>query len=104
MLPTEGTDGIDDTVHVRDRYILHVAVKFSESCFDLLRIQLVVLAIGIPEHLQNGMDIALAVVGWIGFNVSSQKIVIVFQGDTSSRILVMLPYRKRKYNCQISQI
>ena len=104
MLPTESADGIDDTVHVWNRNILHVLVEFSEAGFDLLRVQLIVLTIGIPEHLQNGMDIALTVVGWIGFNVSFQKIVIIFQGDTSSRILVIVPYRKRKYNCEILQI
>ena len=78
VFPTESTDRIDDTVHVRNSNILHVLVEFSEAGFDLLIVQLIVLTIGITEHLQNGMDIALAVVGWIGFDVSSQKIVIVF--------------------------
>ena len=36
------------------------------------------LAIGIPKHFKNGLNIAVAVVGWIGFDVSFQKIVIVF--------------------------
>ena len=35
MIPTEGTDDIDDTVHVRDWDILHVAVELGEAVFYL---------------------------------------------------------------------
>jgi hypothetical protein len=49
---------------------------FSNKCD---REQFVVLTIGIPEHLQNRMDIAVTVVGWIGFYVVFQNIVKGFQ-------------------------
>lgn len=35
VLPTEGTDRIDDTIHVCNWHILHVAVEFREASFDL---------------------------------------------------------------------
>ena len=76
MLPTESADGINDTVHIRNRYILHVAVEFSEASFDLFSVHLIVLAIGIPEHFQNGLNIAVAVVWWIGFYVGFQNVKI----------------------------
>ena len=75
MLPTESTDSIDHTVHVWDRYILHVAVEFSKAVFDLIRIQLVMLAVAIPEHLQDRACITVAVVGWIGFYVLFQSFI-----------------------------
>ena len=75
MLPTESTDRIDQTVHVRDRYILHVAVEFSEAVFDLIGIQLVMLAVAIPEHLQDRPGIAVAVAGGIGFQVVFQNVI-----------------------------
>jgi hypothetical protein len=76
MFPTESTDRIDHTVHVWDWYILHVAVEFSEAVFDLIRVHLVMLAVAIPEHLQDRPCITVTVVGWIGFDVGFQNVKI----------------------------
>ena len=75
MLPTESTDRIDHTVHVWDRYILHVAVEFSEAVFDLLRVHLVMLAVAIPEHLQDRPCITVTVVWWMGFRMVFQNVI-----------------------------
>ena len=76
MPPTESTDRIDYSVHIRDWYILQVAVEFCEAVLDLLRVHLIMLAISIPEHLQKGTDIALTVVWWIGFDVGFQNVIV----------------------------
>ena len=57
--------------------MLYVDVEFSEAVLDLLRIHLIMLAIGIPEHFQNGLDVAVAVVERIGFNIAQWTVLCV---------------------------
>ena len=74
MLPTENRRY--QSLHpCREPETRHVLVEFSKAGFDLLRVRFIVLTIGIPEYLQNGMDIAFAVVWWMGVNMVFQSLI-----------------------------
>ena len=103
MLPAEGTDSIDDAIHVPEGNAVHMAVEVIKDCFDFLRVHAVILIVAGIEHFQNGLCVSITIVWWMLRNISFQNFKILFQGNTSSKFCVMLPYRKEKYNCRICQ-
>ena len=51
MIPAQGTDRVDDSVHLPQLHAVHGLVQGIEICLDLLIVQIIDLVIGfIQEH------------------------------------------------------
>ena len=57
MIPTQGTNHIDDLIHLLQGLAVHALVKFLEVGFDLLVLEAAILVVGIVQHLQDALGI-----------------------------------------------
>ena len=57
MIPTEGTDGIDDLIDLLQWLAIHEPVKFLEVGFDGCVIEAAGFVISIEQHLQDALGI-----------------------------------------------
>lgn len=64
MLPAEGTDGIDDLIHLSEGHTMHPLVQILKSSLHRIGVGVIALMVIGKEHLQNGMGIA-AIIGWV---------------------------------------
>ena len=62
MIPTQGTNRIDNLIHLLQRFPVHALVEFFEVGFDLLVLKAAILVVAIVQHLQD----ALGIVGGVG--------------------------------------
>ena len=95
MIPAELTDRIDDVIHLPQGHPVHLLVKLIEVCLYLLIIIWIVLVVAFVEHSQNRLPIAK--VRWMGFNVRFNSFQKCFQGTTSQKFWVILPWKTVNY-------
>ena len=65
MIPTQGTDRIDDLIHLRQGFAVHALVEFLKVSLDLFILEAAIFVISIVQHLQD----ALGIVGVLGLQV-----------------------------------
>jgi len=95
MIPAEFTDRVDDLVHLSQGHPIHLLVEYVEVGFYLLVVVGIIFIVAFVEHGQNGLPIA--VVWWMGFDIGFQCFKICFQGNTSQKFWVILPWRVENY-------
>ena len=71
MFPAEGTDDIDDLVHVAQMQFLHLGIQFVKVQLDGFGVKMVEFAVVTKEHTQNRLSIAIAEVRRMGGSVAS---------------------------------
>lgn len=62
MSPAEGTDHIDDPIHIPERHPVHPPVQFFKSFSELHTIHPVVFTVPVIKHIQDGSAISITVV------------------------------------------
>ena len=80
MITAEGTDRIDNLIHLPERHPIHLLVQLIEVCFNLLVVIGTVFVVAFIEHSQNRFTIT--VVGWVLLNVGFQGFKELFYNIT----------------------
>ena len=65
VIPTQGTNRIDDLIHLLQGFAVHMLIEFPKVCLDLLVLEAAIFVISIVQHLQD----ALGVIGVLGLQV-----------------------------------
>ena len=72
MLPAKSSDGVDDIVQLSEFHTGQLMIKRLEILFDFCCVHSVEGSVMAVEHLQDGMGIAISVVGWVLCEVGFQ--------------------------------
>ena len=95
MVTAQFADWIDDLIHLPKRHPIHLLVELIEICLYLLVVIGIVFVMALIEHSQNRLSIPE--IRWMGFDLGFQGLKKCFQGNTSQRIWVMLPWKTANY-------
>lgn len=57
MFPAEGTDGIDDLIHLSEGHTMHPLVQILKSSLHRIGVGVIALMVIGKEHLQDGVGI-----------------------------------------------
>ena len=60
MITAEGTDWVDDLIHLPQGHTVHLMIKLIEVCTDLLVVIGTVFVVAFVEHGQNRLAITVA--------------------------------------------
>ena len=77
------------------RASVHLLIELIEVCLYLLIIVGIMFVVALVEHGQDRLPISK--IWWVGFNVRFYCFQISFQGNTSQKFWVMLPWKRVNY-------
>ena len=95
MIPAELADRVSNAIHLPERHSIHLLVELVEVRLYLLVIVGIVLVVALVEHSQDGLSIPE--VRRMDIDVRFYCFQISFQGNTSRKFWVMLPWKTVNY-------
>ena len=95
MIPAEFADWVYDFIHLLQGHTVHLLIELIEVCLYLLIIVGIMFVVALVEHVQDRLTIPE--IRWMLCNIGFQSIKISFQGNTSQKFWVMLPWKMGNY-------
>ena len=98
MIPAEGTDRVNDPIHILQFHAVHGLVQGIEVGLYLPVVHRIHLGVG---FVKKGQDRITAAEVWrIVCQAGFELVEIGFHGNTYRKIWVLLPLRCRSFKCQ----
>ena len=95
MIPAEFTDWVDNLIHLPERHSVHLLVELIEVRAVLFVIVGIVFVVALVKHGEDRLTITE--IRRLGFDIGFQSVKISFQGKTSQKFWVMLPWKAVNY-------